>query len=266
MARFACDTLQINVSASGVAEITLQRPHVHNALNEQMIAELTALLVELNADPKIRLLCLQGAGKSFCAGADLTWMQKMIAYSARENLNDALKLSQMLEALYNFSKPTLAILHGVIYGGGIGLAACCDIAIAHADSTFCLSETKLGLVPATIAPYVAQAIGMRALRYLSFTALPASATQLQQWGLVQDIAISMEELAARKQFLIENILCNGPQALMTAKQLVKRVQLHSMDDALSTELAELIASIRVGQEAQERMLRFLEQSFHSHQK
>jgi methylglutaconyl-CoA hydratase len=255
-------TIAVEITTSGIAEITLKRAPAHNALNAQMISELTSALEDLASNEQVRMLCLQGAGKSFCAGADLVWMQQTIESDAKENLNDAMKLSKMLDVLYNFPKPTLAIVSGSAFGGGVGLVACCDIAISHEAARFCLSETKLGLVPATISPYLAQAIGRRALAYLSYTAVPIPAQQALALGLIQEVHASAEELDKRKSQLCVQIIQNGPQALTTAKQLIKRLDTAVLDDALRMELAELIASIRVSQEAQERMLRFLNEKAH----
>lgn len=256
-------TIKIQIDAMGVAELILSRPKVHNALNAEMIAELTYALDELANNSQVRVLCLQGEGESFCAGADLKWMQQTIVCDAKENLNDALRLSQLMEALYHFPKPTLAITQGSVYGGGVGLAACCDIAISLEAARFCLSETKLGLVPAVISPYLAEAIGTRAMRYLVFSALPITAKHALALGLIHEVLPTLEELMARKSQLCTMILQNGPQALIAAKQLIQRLQTNTIDDSMRMELAELIAALRVGQEAQERMTEFLRCSIKS---
>ena len=257
MARFACNTLEVELNSAGVAEITLQRPQVHNALNAEMIAELTTILEELKADDAVRVLCLQGAGSSFCAGADLAWMQKTIEYSAQDNMADAVKLANMLRALYDFPKPTVAIIQGAVYGGGLGLVACCDMAIADINSQFCLAETKLGLVPATISPYVIHAIGARAFQYWTLLAAPFSANQALNMGLLHEVLGNGVQLAVSKKNIIQQLLSNGPAALVLAKQLVKRLTAPVLDVQFHQELAELIASVRIGEEAQNRMLAFL---------
>lgn len=258
MAHFACNTLMVEVGSNGVAEISLNRPQVHNALNEEMITELTLILKKLDADPKVILLCLNGEGKSFCAGADVSWMQKTVAYSHEENVADALKLSDLMDTLYHFSKPTIAVAHGAVYGGGIGLLACCDIAIASADAYFCLSEAKLGLVPATIAPYIVAALGSRAVRYWMLTAEPFAATQAEAMGLLHEVTPSFSNLTLRKRELISQILNNGPNALKVAKKLMNRVTAYKMDEDLHKELATLIAEVRISEEAQSRLWKFLE--------
>jgi len=154
-------TLAIAVSGS-VARVALNRPDVHNAFDETLIAELTHVVRTFDADTSIRVLVLEGRGKSFCAGADLNWMKKMAAFSHAENLADASSLAAMLSALNGMSKPTVARVHGAAYGGGVGLVACCDIAIGTREASFALSETRLGLIPAAISPYVIEAIGARA--------------------------------------------------------------------------------------------------------
>jgi methylglutaconyl-CoA hydratase len=260
MALFACNTLEVEITSSGVAEITLQRPHVLNAMNSEMIAELTAVLDELSENDKVRVLCLQGAGNHFCAGADLKWMQKSIEYDAKENFNDAAKFSLLLHALDNFPKPTLAVVEGAAYGGGIGLVACCDMAIGTTDTEFCLAEAKLGLVPAIISPYIVSAIGARAFRYWALLATPFSATHAHNMGLLHEVAGNPVQLAVVKKQIVQHLLNNGPNALGVIKRLSKRLSISMADTELHQELAELIASVRVGEEAQERMTQFLEKS------
>lgn len=154
------ETLKVDVR-NGVGVVELNRPDVHNAFNETLIGELTDVLGVLEADDAVRAIILTGNGRSFCAGADLNWMKKMAAYGHAENLADAQALALMLRTLHGLAKPTVARIHGAALGGGVGLAACCDIAIAAVDATFALSEAKLGLIPATISPYVIEAIGAR---------------------------------------------------------------------------------------------------------
>lgn len=260
MAHFACNTLNVEISKNGVAEIALNRPEVHNAINEELITELIDILKQLDDDPQVRILCLRGEGSSFCAGADVAWMQKTITYSHGENIADALKLSELLDTLYRFSKPTIAIVHGAVYGGGIGLVACCDIALANSDAYFCLAEAKLGLIPATIAPYIVAALGPRAVRYWTLTAEPFAATQAETLGLLHEVSPTFTKLTMRKRELIEQILKNGPHALIAAKKLLERVTSYKMDITLQEELAELIAEIRISEEAQTRMSAFIEKS------
>jgi len=256
LALFACKTLQVDIELNGVVDITLQREAQHNALNAEMIRELTETLTTLQEDESIRMVCLQGAGKNFCAGADLNWMQQTINSEAKENLNDAVKLSELLSVLYHFSKPTLVVAHGAVYGGGIGLVACCDIAIGG-PATFCLAETKLGLVPATISPYVVSAIGARAFNYRTLTGNTFTEKEAKNIGLLHEVNENPVQLANTKKEIINHILNNGPKALIAAKQLAKRLSTQLMDKELQQELAELIASLRVGEEAQTRMIKFL---------
>jgi len=160
---FACETLDVDVR-NNIGLVALNRPDLHNAFNETLIGELTTVLQALDAQPSVRAVVLTGHGKSFCAGADLNWMKKMAGYGAAENLADARGLALMLRTLNGLSKPTVACVRGAAFGGGVGLVACCDIAVAAHDAIFSLSEAKLGLIPATISPYVIEAIGARQAR------------------------------------------------------------------------------------------------------
>ncbi len=176
--------------------VTLNRPEVHNAFNEMLIAELTAALRALGADTGVRAVVLGGAGASFCAGADLNWMKAMAGFSRAQNLADAKALAAMLTTLNQLPKPTIARVHGAAYGGGVGVIACCDIAIGTQDAVFALSEAKLGLIPATISPYVVEAIGARAARRLFLTAERFTAAEAFRLDLLHELALP-EELDAR---------------------------------------------------------------------
>ena len=180
------ETLDVDVR-NNVGLVALNRPELHNAFNETLIAELTAVLRALDADASVRAVVLTGHGKSFCAGADLNWMKKMAGYGAAENLADAQALALMLRTLNGLSKPTVACVRGAAFGGGVGLVACCDIAVAAHDAIFSLSEAKLGLIPATISPYVIEAIGARQARRYFLTAERFAAAEAFRIGLVHDI-------------------------------------------------------------------------------
>src|SRR5918993_4812655 len=180
-----------------VALVTLDRPDVHNAFDETMIAELTDALRALDSAPAVRAIILLGTGKSFCAGADLGWMQRMTGFGYEDNIADARALARLLQTLAALGKPTIARVHGPAFGGGIGLIACCDIAIAMHDATFALSEAKLGLIPATIGPYVIDAIGPRHARRYMLTAERFTAAEAYRIGLVHDLVQSLEELDGR---------------------------------------------------------------------
>ena len=191
----AYETLIVEVR-DAVALVALARPDVHNAFNETLIAELTRALQALDADDAVRAVILLGHGRSFCAGADLNWMKKMAGYGHAENLADAMALAAMLKTLNGLSKPTIARVHGAAFGGGVGLVACCDIAIAAQEATFSLSEAKLGLIPATISPYVIEAIGARQARRYFLSAERFTAAEAFRIGLVHDI-VPADELDAR---------------------------------------------------------------------
>src|SRR6266566_407233 len=199
-----CSTLEITVSGA-IARVALNRPEVHNAFDETLIAELTHVVRMFDADAGIRVLVLEGRVKSFCAGADLNWMKKMAGFSQAENLADASSLAAMLSALNGMSKPTVARVHGAAYGGGVGLVACCDIAIGAQDATFALSESKLGLIPATISPYVIEAIGARAARRYFLSAERFSADEAFRLGLLHDLA-QIAELDERIDELLGSLL------------------------------------------------------------
>lgn len=241
----------------GIAYLTLNRPEKHNAFDEHIIAQLTDYLAQAAEDVSIRALVLGAKGKNFCAGADLGWMQKMVNYSEHENVQDALKLAGLLEALYRFPKPTIARVQGAAFGGAVGLIACCDIGIANKLSKFCLSEVKLGLIPATISPYVINAMSERvACRYF-MTAEVFSARRARRLGLLSEV-VGEEDLDSTIDGILENILKNGPLAVSAAKKLCQDVAAMPMDQNLLRETSRRIAAARVSEEGQEGLNAFLE--------
>lgn len=247
------------IDARGVATITINRPDKHNAFNAEIIAELTDTLQSADRNGDVRVIVLTGAGKSFSAGADLNWMKSMASYSEDENLDDSLKLAELMQVLDNVRKPTIARVNGHVFGGGVGLVSCCDIAIAVEAARFALSEVKLGLVPAVISPYVIAAIGERQARRFFLTAEAMVAPVAQQIGLVHEVVPTGElDTAVEKE--IELLLQGGPEAQAAAKHLVRQV-CHADIDAenhLKQTTAELIAQIRVSDEGQEGLTAFLE--------
>jgi methylglutaconyl-CoA hydratase len=242
---------------NGVALVTLNRPDVHNAFDERLIAELTEALDALEAMPRVRAVVLLGAGRSFCAGADLDWMRRMAAYDYAQNVADAQGLARLLQRLASLSKPTIARVHGAAYGGGVGLIACCDIAIAAQEATFALSEAKLGLIPATIGPYVIEAMGARAARRYMLTAERFDAAEAYRLGLVHDLTPSVEELDARINELLGALLLAGPHAQAACKALVRAVANRSIDERVVADTAERIATVRASDEAREGIAAFL---------
>ncbi|MDC8831310.1 enoyl-CoA hydratase/isomerase family protein [Alteromonas gilva] len=240
----------------GVATITLNRPDKHNAFDEDIIAALTQAFKRAGSDPEVRVVVLASTGKSFSAGADVNWMQKMAGFDEAQNRADAMQLATMLHTLYTLPKPTIARVQGAAFGGAVGLIACCDMAIACKLSKFCLSEVKLGLIPATISPYVIEAMGKRiALRYFQ-TAEVFTARRARRLGLLSE-AVNEDQLNDTIAQLIDNLLKNGPEAVSQAKHLVHQVAGQPIDDALLTKTSEWIARIRVSQEGQEGLNAFL---------
>jgi methylglutaconyl-CoA hydratase len=251
------DQLVLQKIDKGVGRLTLNRPEVHNAFDDALIAQLTAALLALEADRRVRVVILAAAGKSFSAGADLAWMQRMAGYSEAENLEDARALAGLMSTLDRLAKPTVALVQGAAFGGGVGLVACCDIAIASQAASFCLSEVKLGLIPAVISPYIVAAIGPGAARRLILTAERFSAQQALQLGLVHEVvpADRLEETAER---ILEHLAQGGPRAQGEAKDLVLSLAGRPIDRGLVEETAQRIARIRVGEEAREGLAAFLE--------
>jgi methylglutaconyl-CoA hydratase len=251
----AHSTLEVTIDA-GIARVALNRPDVHNAFDETLIAELTHVVRTVDADTGIRVLVLEGRGKSFCAGADLNWMKKMAAYSQAENLADANALTTMLSALNNMSKPTLARVHGAAYGGGVGLVACCDIAIGTPQATFALSETRLGLIPAAISPYVVEAIGARAARRYFLSAERFGAEVAISLGLLHEV-VPEPDLDATIERVVAALLDAGPQAQSEAKLLIRAVAHRPIDQGVIGDTAKRIARVRATPEGKEGVAAFL---------
>jgi len=253
------ENVLLNVDGRGVATVTLNRPDKHNAFGEELIAELTALLKQLDQDSAVRVLVLTGAGESFSAGADLNWMRAMAGYSEQENFTDALKLADLMATLECMSKPTVARINGHAFGGAVGLIACCDIALASKKAKLCLSEVRLGLVPAVISPYVVAAIGVRQARRLFLTAEAISAKDARKMGLVHDVA-KPGELDKLVDEQVSMLLKAGPRALAEAKRLAKEVAGVSSErqQALRLSTSAIIARLRVGDEGQEGLNAFLD--------
>ncbi len=242
---------------NGVALVTLNRPDRHNAFDETMISELTQALAVIADTPRLRAVVLLGAGESFCAGADLAWMERMAGFSYEENVGDARALARLLQALASLPKPTIARVHGPAYGGGVGLVACCDIAVAAMEATFALSEAKLGLIPATIGPYVIEAIGARAARRYFLTAERFDAAEAYRIGLVHDIVPSLEALDERVNELLGHLMVAGPHAQAACKALVRAVAHRPIDERVVADTAERIATVRASDEAREGIAAFL---------
>lgn len=251
------ETLLVDVDARGVARVTLNRPDLHNAFDDALIAALTAALRRLEADRGVRAIVLAGAGRSFSAGADLNWMRRMAAYSEAENLRDAEALAELMRTLESCAPPTIAAVQGAAIAGGCGLVACCDIAIASARASFAVSEVRLGLIPAVISPYVVAAIGARAARRYLLTGESFDAASALRLGLVHEI-VAPEALDPTVHALCDMLVANGPAAVAAAKRMIRRVARAPIDAALIAETARRIAEIRAAPEGREGIASFLE--------
>ncbi len=239
-----------------VARVYLNRPDVRNAFNEGVIAELTQTFAGLGADASLRCIVLGGHGKAFCAGADLNWMRAMAGYSWDENRADAQALADMLWTIYSCPVPVVGRIHGDCYAGGLGLAAACDVLVAVEGVNFCLSEAKLGLLPATIGPYVVRAMGEQAARRWFITAERFDAAQAQAMGFVHEVCAS-EVLDARVDELVATLVANGPMAVRACKRLVQDVGGRPIDADLRADTARRIADIRASAEGREGIQSFL---------
>jgi methylglutaconyl-CoA hydratase len=249
-------TLEIE-SRSGIGTVWLNRPEVRNAFNEVMIAELTAAFRALAADAAVRVVVVGGRGSAFCAGGDLNWMKKMAGYSPEENYADALGLAEMLHALATLPKPTVARVHGAAYAGGLGLVAACDIAVAAQEAEFCVSEVKLGLLPATIGPHLVAAMGARAARRYWLTAERFGAVEAHRVGLVHETTPAATLDAAIERFCAE-LLTGGPAAQAATKELIRAVAGKPLARELCEDTARRIAAIRASDEGKEGVRAFLE--------
>jgi methylglutaconyl-CoA hydratase len=248
--------LDIQRPSIHVARVWLNRPDVRNAFNDGVIAELTATFRELGADASLRAIVLGGHGKAFCAGADLSWMKTMAGYTWDENRADAHALADMLWTIYRCPVPVVARIHGDCYAGGVGLAAVCDIRVAASGANFCLSEARLGLLPATIGPYVVRAMGESAARRYFTTAERFGAAEAQRIGLAHEV-VSSDVLDAAVDVLVTALVANGPQAVRACKRLVQDVAAAPIDEALRAETARRIADIRASDEGREGVQAFL---------
>jgi len=251
------DKVITDIDDHGVAQVRLNNPDKHNAFDDQMIGQLTEAFIAIADNYNVRAMVLGSEGKSFSAGADLEWMKRMASYSYDENLRDASALTLMLKTLNEIPQPTIARIQGPAFGGAVGLVSCCDMAVAASAGSFSLSEVKIGLVPATISPYVIAAIGQRAARRYFVTAERFDAHRALQLGLVNEV-VDAEQLDQEIDRLINTLLANGPEAVTGAKQLVFDVAGKPIDQQLIDATCETIAAIRVSEQGQEGLQAFLE--------
>jgi methylglutaconyl-CoA hydratase len=239
----------------GVVTLTLNRPEVHNAFDETLIAELTARLDAVQADESARVLVLASTGASFSAGADLNWMKRMASCSPEDNRRDADALARLMRTLNFLPLPTIAAVQGPAFGGGVGLVAACDIAVAVPAALFALTEVRLGLIPAVISPYVVAAIGERAARRYFLTGERFDAEEARRLGLVTEVAADLDGAVER---YVNKVLAGGPRAIAAAKKLIRRVARTPTNSAIIDDTAARIAAIRAGDEAKEGIEAFLE--------
>jgi len=249
-------TLEISL-ADKVATVTLNRPDVRNAFNETTISELAITFDQLGRNELVRVIVLAANGPAFCAGADLNWMKKMAAYSQAENTSDAASLADMLRTIYLCPKPVVAKVQGDCYAGGMGLVAACDVVLAAEEANFCLSEVKLGLIPATISPYVIKAMGENAARRYFLTAERFGAREAHRIGFAHEV-VPAAELDAQVALVVKALLSNSPHAVRQAKVLVREMAGQPVSDALVADTALRIAHIRASSEGREGVASFLE--------
>ena len=240
-----------------IATVTLNRPEIRNAFNDEMISELTTAFNKLGANDEVRIIVLAAAGKAFCAGADLNWMRAMADYSYDENLADADKLAQMLKTIYDCPKPTVAAIQGDVYAGGMGLVAVCDVAIAVKIANFCLSEVRLGLAPATISPYVIRALGARASQRYFLSAEVFNAKKALKLGFIHE-RVSEESLNDVVASFCTKVVKNSPDAVKACKTLLHKVAGAAITDELIADTVKGIADIRASEQGKEGVQAFLQ--------
>ncbi|MFY2506996.1 enoyl-CoA hydratase/isomerase family protein [Vibrio pectenicida] len=249
--------LNCQIDSRGIATLTLNRVEKHNAFNIEVIEALIESIETLAQDPSVRCLVLKGNGKHFSAGADLTWMKSMASKTEQENRQDASRLAHLMHCLDSFPRPTLSMVHGCAFGGALGLICCCDIALADDSALFCLSEVKLGLVPATIAPYVNRTIGARQSRRYMLTAERFDAERAREMGLVHEI-VTTEQMNDCREAIIAHLLTNSPIAMEKTKHLIQECESKPLDDNLIEFTSELIAKVRVSEQGQEGLSAFFD--------
>lgn len=249
--------ISLTINSSGIATILIDNADKGNAFDDTIISQLTDAFNEVENQSNVRALILTSAGKHFCTGADLNWMRRMVNYTLDENLVDARLLAKMFSTLNNLPFPTIARIQGACYGGAVGLASCCDMVVAAREASFCLSEVKIGLIPATIAPYVIAAIGERAARRYFNTAEVIPAQDAERIGLVSHLC-QQNALDATVNTIVNQLLNNSPAAIRQSKELIQKVVSSTIDEALIEDTSRRIANIRVSAEGQEGLSAFLE--------
>ncbi len=251
------NSLILEIDNRGVAIVTMNRPEKHNAFDETVIEELTSIFNEVEHNKEVKIMILQSTGRSFSAGADLEWMKRMANYDHEENVKDANALAKMLHTLNYMSIPTIAKVQGAAMGGGAGLVCCCDIAIATNNASFAFSEAKLGLIPATIGPYVLKSIGSQAARRYFLTAERFIAERAMSLGMISEV-VDDQELDEKVNSIIDTILMNSAEAVKAAKQLIIDIDGKTVTEELMQLTSERIADIRASEEGKEGLSAFLE--------
>ena len=248
--------MQLSI-ANYLATVTLNRPEVRNAFNDEVILELTQVFRDLGPRSDVRCIVLAASGSAFCAGADLNWMKRMADYTREQNVADAAQLGEMLRTIFTCAKPTIARVQGDVYAGGTGLVAACDIAVAVDTANFCLSETRLGLIPATISPYVVRAMGARAAHRWFLTAERFGAAEAHRIGFVHEV-VTVEQLDAKVGEIAQALVNAGPAAVKATKKLVHDVAEKDISPELIRMTVESIADVRVSPEGREGLQSFLQ--------
>ena len=246
-----------HIDAQGNAFLTLNRPDVHNAFDPEMVAALTRILGQLNRDPAVRAVVIRGAGKSFCAGADIAHMRASAKFTRTQNHRNAVESSRLFHLLYTLKKPTIAAVHGAVRGGGCGLVSACDIAVAARSATFRLSEVKIGIIPAMISPYVIGAIGERHARRYMMTGEGFDAAEACRIGMVHEL-VDDDALQETVDKLLAHLQSSGPKAVSAIKQLIPKSAHSPIGPGIVTATAKVIAALRATPEAQEGLTAFLE--------
>ncbi|KAE8544000.1 enoyl-CoA hydratase-related protein [Marinobacter nauticus] len=241
----------------GVSEVVLNRPDKRNAFDDVIIQQLIQTLEHVDGDEQTQIVILRSEGKHFSAGADLGWMRRMADNTRQENLDDSRELARLMNTLNHLSKPVIGLVQGAAFGGAVGLAACCDIVLATEKTSFCLSEVKLGLIPAVISPYVVRAIGERQARRYFLSAEVFSSQEAQHYGLVHLVCEDEQAMHQRCEELLLQLALNGPEAMKAAKDLVFAVSHKTITSEVIDDTAQRIADIRVGEEGQEGLSAFL---------
>ena len=242
----------------GVATVTLDRPEKRNAFNDQVIGEIEAAFADVGGDDAVRVVVLAANGPSFCGGADVNWLKASVELSERENYDDAFAIARMLRTVDTVPKPTLALVQGAVMGGGAGLVAACDMAVAAGDAFFAMSEVRLGLIPAAVSPYVVAAIGVRAARRYFLTAERLDAAEALRLGFVHEVVEDAAALAAARDRIVGQLLACAPGAIAASKDLIRAVGGKIVDEAMMKETAARIARQRTSADGQEGLAAFIE--------